>query len=299
MSANPHSAPFLSAKQRDFWWDRDYLELIAKRVDFTQVKSALDVGCGKGAWTWVISGLLPENAKIIGVDRESEWISSITPPSNRFSFAVADANALPFEDESFDLVTCQTLLMHVPDPKRVLDEMARVLKPGGLLVLSEPTNMANLSASNTAELVLSLEESVDVARLYLICQKGKEICGDGFSSIGLHCNYLLPSNISYFRSFMAEKMMVLTPPYQNEEELALLDFVHSLTGDDWYYSWSKEKAQKYFLAVYPDGQQEFDRLWQVAAKLNQIYRQQIQERKLGGVFGGHLILTIGKKQSSS
>lgn len=82
--------------------------------------------------------------------------------------------------------------MHVSNPKGVLDEMARVLKPGGLLVLSEPTNMVNLSASNTAERLLSLEESVDVARLYLVCQKGKEICGDGFSSIGLHLNYLLP-----------------------------------------------------------------------------------------------------------
>ncbi|MEI8301012.1 MAG: class I SAM-dependent methyltransferase [Chlamydiota bacterium] len=295
MAATPHSASCLSAKQRDFWWDHDYLELIAKRVDFTQVKSALDVGCGKGAWTWVISSLLPENAKIIGVDQEIEWISSIIPPSDRFSFAVANANNLPFEDESFDLVTCQTLLMHVSDAKRVLDEMARVLKPGGLLVLSEPTNMANLLYSNTAQMLLSLEESVDVASLYLICQKGKEICGDGFSSIGLHLNYLLPSNISYLHSFMAEKMMVLTPPYKKEEEVALLDFVHSFTGDNWYYFWSKEKARKYFFAIYPDGQQEFDRLWQIATKLNEIYRQQIQERKLGGVFGGHLILTVGKK----
>lgn len=296
MSATPHSSVVLSAKQRGFWWNPDYLELMAERIDFTQVKSALDVGCGKGAWTWVISSLLSEDAKVVGIDREPQWIESINPPSSRFIFAVADANALPFEDESFDLVTCQTLLMHVQDHGQVLAEMARVLKPGGLLILSEPNNMANLSASNTAQQALSLEERIDAARLYLICQEGKELCGEGFSSIGVHLNYLLPSSIAYLHSYMSEKMMVLTPPYQNEEELALLDFVYSVTGDDWYYLWSKQQAQKHFLAVYPEGQKEFDRLWHNACKLNTIYRQQIQERSLAGVFGGHLILTVGKKR---
>jgi SAM-dependent methyltransferase len=268
-------------------------------VDFTQVKSALDVGCGKGAWTWVIGSLLPEDAKVIGVDIEPEWIEGIEPPSDRFSFAIADANALPFEDESFDLVTCQTLLMHVQDYKKVLDEMTRVLKPGGLLILSEPTNMANISASNTAQQSLSLEERIDVARLHLICEKGRELCEKGIPSIGLHLNYLLPVSITHLHSFMSEKMMALTPPYRKEEERALLDFIYSITSDNWYYLWSKEEAKKCFFAIYPEEQQEFDRLWQIACKLNAIYRQQIQERKLGGVFGGHLILTIGRKQLQS
>lgn len=294
-AASSHSAILLSAKQRSFWWDSDYLALLAKRIDFSQVKTALDVGCGKGAWTWVISSLLPEDAKMIGVDRETEWIESIISPSSRFKFIVADAHALPFEDESFDLVTCQTLLMHVQDHAGVLSEMARVLKPGGLLILSEPNNMANLSDSNSAQQALSLQERIDATRLYLICQEGKRLCGEGFSSLGVHLNYLLPGSITYLHSFMAEKMMVLTPPYKNEQELALLDFVYSVTSDDWYYLWSKEKAQEHFLAVYPDCKSEFDYLWQTARKLNQIYRQQIQERSLSGVFGGHLILTIGKK----
>ncbi len=296
ISATPHSSVILSAKQRSFWWNQDYLELLAERVDFTQVKSALDVGCGKGAWTFVISDLLPKEAEIIGIDQEAQWVEGIMPPSSRFSFKVADAHNLPFEDESFDLVTCQTLLMHVQDHTRVLKEMARVLKPGGLLILAEPNNMANLSASNTAQRELSLEEKVDVARLYLTCQEGKEVCGEGFSSIGPHLGYLLPSSVVYLHSFMSEKMMVLTPPYQNEEELALVDFIYSLSGSEWYYIWSKEKAQHYFLTIYPDGQSEFNRLWQTACKLNSLYQKQIQDKKLGGVFGGHLILTIGKKR---
>lgn len=294
----PHSAIHLLAKQRAFWWNLDYIDLLAKRIDFTQVKTALDVGCGKGHWTRIMSRLLSPDAKIVGIDKEAEWINSIDVPSDRFSFMVADAHRLPFADESFDLVTCQTLLMYIQDYKQVLQEMARVLKPGGLLMLSEPNNMANLSGSNTAQLALSFEERLEVTRFHLICQEGKKICGEGFASIGVQLNYLLPSSITYLCSFMAEKMMVLAPPYQNEQALALLDFIYSLTQDNWYYLWPKENAQQYFLAMYPEGKAEFDRLWQTVSKLNELYRQQIQERRLSGVFGGHLILTIGKKVQS-
>jgi len=296
MSASPHSAAFLNAKHREFWWNPDYLDLLARRVDFSGVRTALDVGCGKGAWTRVIGSILPEGASIVGVDREPEWIASCDFPQDRFRFSVADAHALPFEEGSFDLVSCQTLLMHVRDHKQVLAEMARVLKPGGLMVLSEPTNMANLSASNTAQETLSLEEKIDAARLYLVCQEGKFKAGEGFSSIGLHLNYLLPDSIDHLHSSMSEKMMLLTPPYKNEDDQALIDFIRSITGDDWYYFWPKDRAEKYFLGVYPDRKEEFERLWQVAVKLNRTYRRQIEEGTLGGVFGGHLILTIGEKR---
>lgn len=62
---------------------------------------------------------------------------------NQFDLFVGDCHKLPFDDQSFWIVTCQTLLIHVPDPLRVLREMKRVLKPGVLLIISEPVNSAS------------------------------------------------------------------------------------------------------------------------------------------------------------
>lgn len=67
-------------------------------------------------------------------------------------FEVADAENLPFEDEQFDLVTCRIAPHHFPDVAKFVQESARVLKTGGLLliqdhVLSENTDVANLADS--------------------------------------------------------------------------------------------------------------------------------------------------------
>ncbi|MBF0528719.1 MAG: class I SAM-dependent methyltransferase [Deltaproteobacteria bacterium] len=51
---------------------------------------------------------------------------------------VADAAAIPFANESFDMVICEFMIEHVPDPYIVCQEMARVLKPGGSLYISYP-----------------------------------------------------------------------------------------------------------------------------------------------------------------
>ena len=49
---------------------------------------------------------------------------------------ISDALALGFADESFDVVLCTEMLEHVPEPQLAIDEMARVLKPGGTLLLT-------------------------------------------------------------------------------------------------------------------------------------------------------------------
>jgi len=58
------------------------------------------------------------------------------PPNARF--AVADALALPFPDGAFDTVVGLNLVDRVPDPRRALDELARVTAPGGLLIVGSP-----------------------------------------------------------------------------------------------------------------------------------------------------------------
>jgi ubiquinone/menaquinone biosynthesis C-methylase UbiE len=62
--------------------------------------------------------------------------------ADRFSYQVSVAERLPFPDASFDLVTCQTVLIHTPNPGAALDDMLRVARPNGLILAAEPNNVA-------------------------------------------------------------------------------------------------------------------------------------------------------------
>jgi ubiquinone/menaquinone biosynthesis C-methylase UbiE len=94
-------------------------------------ESLLDAGCGNGG----VARLLRERVReviAIDVERFAEWedLSGLT-------FRVADAEQLPFEDSSFDLVHSKDALHHMEAPERALAEYARVLKPGGRALITE------------------------------------------------------------------------------------------------------------------------------------------------------------------
>src|SRR5262245_40060240 len=118
-SERPHSAEYFG-EERDHYWNSDYLDLIAKRLDLASVTSAADVGCGVGHWSALLHPRLARNARVVGLDREQEHLegfvqrmrglaSDIAPASA----VQADAGCLPLPDGSFDMATCQTVLLHL------------------------------------------------------------------------------------------------------------------------------------------------------------------------------------------
>jgi ubiquinone/menaquinone biosynthesis C-methylase UbiE len=135
-----HSEQFLT-DDRDRWWSAVQLHAIAKELDLDRVRTAVDMGCGHGHWTRVVASVLPAEAALIGVDREPAWIARASSRDSRARYVIGTAEALPFADASVDLVTAQTLLVHVADPRVVLREAARVLRPRGRLWLIEPNNL--------------------------------------------------------------------------------------------------------------------------------------------------------------
>src|SRR4051812_14125023 len=137
MGDDLHSAAFFGP-ERDFWWNHDHLRLIAQRRGLASVRSVLDVGSGVGHWGRLVASLVAPGATVAGVEREPEWVAEATrraAADPRFSYREGVAEALPFADGTFDLVTCQTVLIHVADPRAVIREMLRVAKPGGQLVV--------------------------------------------------------------------------------------------------------------------------------------------------------------------
>ena len=144
-----HSAAFFD-EQRDHWWNRDFLELMARRLQLDGVRNVLDVGCGIGHWGRALGHVLSRNAQVIGIDREGVWVEeararTLAAGEDRFQFEVGSAERLPFADDAFDLVTCQTVLIYMQDPKAVIAEMVRVTRPAeSCLSLSRITSRKTL-----------------------------------------------------------------------------------------------------------------------------------------------------------
>jgi len=99
----------------------------------------LDVGTGKRLhWGWIgpSSGDLAQRAeRVIGCDLVA---SDIRENPDLTAGAVANALSLPFPNESFDIVSANMVLEHLPDPEPVLTEFCRVLRPGGAVLFVTP-----------------------------------------------------------------------------------------------------------------------------------------------------------------
>lgn len=95
----------------------------------------LDVGCGNG----VMLSKMNENNTLHGVDLSKAMIDVAKKKlKDKAELIVGDAEFLLWEDNYFDTILCTFSFHHYPRPKKVLDEMYRVLKQGGRIILADP-----------------------------------------------------------------------------------------------------------------------------------------------------------------
>jgi SAM-dependent methyltransferase len=106
------------------------------RFDEARGKRVLDVGCGNG---YVLAQYALHGANVVGVDLTER---AIDLSRRRFrllgldgEFAQIDGMRLPYPDASFDVVCSMGVLHHIPDPRPLVSELERVLRPGGELVV--------------------------------------------------------------------------------------------------------------------------------------------------------------------
>jgi SAM-dependent methyltransferase len=105
-------------------------------------EQVLDVGCGPGNFTRDFAQAAPEGL-VVGIDASKAMLAfggRRTEGANT-AYVRCDASSLPFRDESFDAICCFGALHLFAEPMRALDEIVRVLAPGGrvaLLVLASP-----------------------------------------------------------------------------------------------------------------------------------------------------------------
>ena len=124
---------------------QEQLRWLTAAVDW-RGKSVLDIGTGKGRCA-VACGL--NGGRVTALDLSWEMLAEARTAAEvatvRVAFALGDAECLPFRAAAFDVVSCIEAVMHFPRPVDALKEMARVVKAGGIVLLSM-TNRLRLLA---------------------------------------------------------------------------------------------------------------------------------------------------------
>jgi len=251
----PHSAEWFG-EQRDFWWNRDFLDLMAARWRLREASSLADIGCGLGHWSRLLYPYLRPPARLAGVDREPRWVAEAPQHFHRafphiapelVSFHQGDATRIPLPESSFDVVTCQTLLMHLAQPFDALREMLRILCPGGLLICVEPNNLWNYLTFTS----LTEDEPVEILvrrfEFWLRQHRGRIAAGQGNHSLGdLLPGWFARLGLREINVHQADRPATLFPPYDTPAQKALIEqeqqWRDSATGP-----WNKDDLRRLVL----------------------------------------------------
>ncbi|MGH2978950.1 MAG: class I SAM-dependent methyltransferase, partial [Solirubrobacterales bacterium] len=138
---NPSACPY---GQR-FWVEAPHPGITRKRLigilEPRAGERVLEIGPGTGYYTFEMAERL-DGGQVDVFDIQQEMLDHVMREANRrgatnVSPALGDAQSLPYADDSFDAVVLITVLGEIPDQDRALREIARVLRPGGRLVVGE------------------------------------------------------------------------------------------------------------------------------------------------------------------
>jgi len=117
------------------WWHKNRFSKALEMINSTRGNSIIvDIGCDGGMFTQ----MLAQYGEVLGLDISQSFIENAHKRYKAPHFLICDAQNLPLRESISDIATCFELLEHVPKPKRVINELARVLRRKGELIISVP-----------------------------------------------------------------------------------------------------------------------------------------------------------------
>lgn len=125
----------------NFESNKKFLEPFIKELKNLKV---LEIGCGNGSMVGYLKSL---GIDILGIDMNEKYLKNAGSRFGKESFKLMRGEDLLFEDNSFDIVLSFDLLEHIPDTKKHLEEVKRVLKNNGKYLLQTPNRYTSLTFS--------------------------------------------------------------------------------------------------------------------------------------------------------
>jgi ubiquinone/menaquinone biosynthesis C-methylase UbiE len=124
-------------KMRESFFSEAVRDKAFSIADVQKGKIAADIGAGTG---FITEGLIRKGLKLIAVDQSETILAEMMKKFQdvgAIDYRISEAENLLIEDESVDYVFANMLLHHVENPQVTIKEMARILKPGGMLVITD------------------------------------------------------------------------------------------------------------------------------------------------------------------
>jgi len=115
-------------------WSRRLAPLLIRFGGLNDGDRVLDMGCGTGSLSFALPALADVGAAV-GIDLTEAYVAAARAQNRdpRFTFDVGDARALPYADASFDRAFSCLVLQFIPDARKAVEEMRRVVRPGGTI----------------------------------------------------------------------------------------------------------------------------------------------------------------------
>lgn len=189
------SEEYLGYTRRDMWEEnRNSLEPLALQSRET----ILEAGAGSGEFTRVLRSESP--GTVLALDADRNLLSNVAPPR-----ILGDANNLPFVSDAADLVTCQALLVNLPDPSITISEFARV--SSDLVAAVEPDNSE-----------VRIESSVDAEAPLARRARSRYLNGvETDASLGAVADQFRAAGLSVVSVARFEHERLIEPPYSDAD----------------------------------------------------------------------------------
>jgi ubiquinone/menaquinone biosynthesis C-methylase UbiE len=144
---------------RQAGWTRGIRSHLYRQAGLWKAEAVLDVGCGTGAVTQEVAERC--RGRVTGLDLDPAMIGFAAESVGEIDWLLGDAHCLPFGTDSYDVVLCSFLLMWTERPDIAVQEMARVVKAGGVvLATTEPDYGGRIDYPEEIALGSLMEESV-------------------------------------------------------------------------------------------------------------------------------------------
>ena len=123
-------------------YDENLRDIIIQKANIKAGNVVLDIGCGTGFLTLGVAKAVGKKGKVVGIDISEEMMKKAKENLSKagvpnIKLRVGDAENIPLDDGSVDVVVGNMVLHHCPNPKSAVKEIARVLKPNGRIVLAD------------------------------------------------------------------------------------------------------------------------------------------------------------------